>query len=101
MELSSTFVCIMGMATVFAGLICLIVICFLLSLIARNTAKENPKKTETAAPSLAVSPEKAVCSAPAQAIENREELVAAISAAIAEELGQDVKNIRILSLRKI
>lgn len=95
MELSSTFVCIMGMATVFAGLICLIIICSLLGVIFRNIKKETPAKSsnQTSAPKVA---------APAASpIENREELVAAISAAVAEELGEDVTNIRILSLRRI
>jgi Na+-transporting methylmalonyl-CoA/oxaloacetate decarboxylase gamma subunit len=39
--------------------------------------------------------------APAVSETNREELVAAISAALAEELGTDITGIRILSLKKV
>ena len=99
MGLSSTFVCIMGMATVFAGLICLIIICSLLGVISRNTKKGTPTNSSNQTSAKSVAPQAA---APAASpIENREELVAAISAAIAEELGEDVTNIRILSLRRI
>ena len=99
MELSSTFVCIMGMATVFAGLICLIIICYLLGVIFRNIKKETPAKSSNQTSAKSIAPQ--VAAPAASPIENREVLVAAISAAVAEELGEDVTNIRILSLRRI
>ena len=52
------------------------------------------KKPETAAP---IKP-----AVPADApIENRREIIAAVSAALAEEMGTDVSAIRILSFKKI
>ena len=74
------------------GLISLIVLCKVIGLFAGNKkpAKESapvqaqPTANTTAAP-----------------IENRGEIIAAVSAAIAEELGEDVSSIRILSFKKI
>ena len=80
MDYSSVFVVLMGMGTVFFGLICLIV---LTSIMGRILGRE-------AAPAVA---------APAEP--NRQELVAAVSAAIAEELGTDITGIRILSMKKV
>ena len=53
------------------------------------------KKEEAAAVS-------APAAAPAPApIENRQEIIAAVSAALAEEMGTDISAIRILSFKKI
>lgn len=81
MEYSSIFVCLMGLGTVFFGLICLILMTMLL-----GRACGMGKK----APVL-----------PAAGEPNREELAAAISAAVAEELGTDITGIRILSIKKV
>jgi len=86
MEYSNVFVCLMGIGTVFFGLICLIGITSLMGLI--FTQK---KSAVSAAPA----------NAPAAAEPDRQELVAAISAAIAEELGTDISGIRILSMKKL
>ncbi len=89
MDYSSVFVVLMGMGTVFFGLICLIV---LTSIMGRILGRE-------AAPAAAA-PAAPVAAAPA--VEpNRQELVAAVSAAIAEELGTDITGIRILSMKKV
>lgn len=88
MDYSSLFVCLMGMGTVFFGLICLIA---LTSLMGRIMSRKAP-----AAPVPA-----AAAPAPAAAEPNRQELVAAVSAAIAEELGTDITGIRILSMKKL
>ena len=86
MDYSSIFVCLMGMGTVFFGLICLIGLTTLMGRICGRSQK-------AAAPASA---------APAAAAEpNRQELVAAISAALAVELGTDVTGIRILSMKKL
>ena len=81
MDYSIIFVCLMGIGTVFVGLICLIVLTMLMS-------KVLSGKTTPAA-------------VPAAQEGNREELVAAISAALAEELGTDITGIRILSMKKV
>ena len=86
MDYSIVFVCLMGMGTVFFGLICLIVLTTLLGRIVG-------RKQEAAAPAV---------SAPAvEATVNQQELIAAISAAIAEDLGTDITGIRILSVKKV
>ena len=89
-EYSSLFVCLMGMGTVFFGLICLIVLTTIMGKIVGGHA----------AP--AVSAPAPVVSAPAAAPEgNRQEIAAAVSAAIAEELGTDITGIRIVSMKKL
>ena len=72
MEYSSIFVCLMGMGTVFFGLICLIALTYLMSAVVGRGKKAAP------AP---------VPAAPQTAGEVTPELVAAVSAALAEELG--------------
>ena len=94
-EVSNAFVVIMGIGTVFIGLICIVLLCKIISLLCRaanNKDKEVTAAHATCAPALGV---------PKEAIANRGEVVAAISAAIAEELGTDVTGIRILSIKKI
>lgn len=93
MEVSSALVVGLGMGTVFVGLIAIIVLCYLMSAVCRLFVKDK-KAEET----LAVTPANAVNNAP---IANKQELVAASCAVIAEELGTDVKNIRVLSFKRI
>ncbi len=88
MEYSNLFVCLMGMGTVFFGLICLIVLTMVMGKIVGGHA------APAAAPA-------AIPAAPAAAEPNRQELVAAVSAAIAEELGTDITGIRIVSMKKL
>lgn len=85
------FVVIMGVGTVFIGLICIIILCKIISLFCKSS--ENKATTAPAA----------VTSAPAasQPIANKQEIIAAVSAVVAEELGTDVSAIRILSFKKI
>ncbi|MCC8132059.1 MAG: OadG family protein [Oscillospiraceae bacterium] len=86
----------LGIGTVFFGLICLIAICYLLGFIMTRVNKgKADKEPATANTTPAVS-------APAnEPIVNRQELIAAVSAVIAEELGQDVEAIRIKSIKKL
>ena len=89
MEPSSLFVCLMGMGTVFFGLICLIVLTMIMGKIVGGRAVPA-----VAAPAPAAA-------APAAPEGNRQEIAAAVAAAIAEELGTDVTGIRILSMKKL
>jgi len=90
LEYSNLFVCLMGMGTVFFGLICLIILTAIMGKIVGGRAAAVPAP---AAPAPAV---------PAAAPEgNRQEIAAAVSAVIAEELGTDITGIRILSMKKI
>lgn len=91
MEPSSLFVCLMGLGTVFFGLICLIILTTIMGKIVGGRAAPA-----SAAPAAVVP-----AAAPAAAEPNRQELVAAVSAAIAEELGTDITGIRIVSMKKL
>ncbi len=88
-EYSNLFVCLMGMGTVFFGLICLIALTTIMGKIVGGRAVPAATPAPAAAPvSAAAEP-------------NRQELVAAVSAAIAEELGTDITGIRIVSMKKL
>ena len=90
-EVSNAFVVVMGVSVVFIGLICIVILCKILSAICAIGQKKTETKT-TATQPVTVTP---------QVIENRQEIIAAVSAALAEELGTDVSAIRILSFKKI
>ena len=88
MDYSIIFVCLMGMGTVFFGLICLIVLTTLLGHVCGQKQQAAPAAAAVPAPAAA----------PAV---NQQEMIAAVSAAIAEELGTDITGIRILSVKKL
>ena len=88
MEILTTV--LLGIGTVFAGLVVIILLVMLLRLFAGNK-QEAPG---AAAPVAPAAPQKAE-------IANRQEFVAAVSAVLAEELGTDVSAIRIHSIKKI
>lgn len=85
-------VCLIGVGTVFTCLICIIA---LVEIMHRVYSVFAHKQQETKDVAVPVSP------APNAPIENRAEVVAAISAVIAEELGKDAKAIRIKSIKRI
>ena len=87
MEILTTV--LLGIGTVFAGLVVIILLVMLLRLFAGN--KEEAPAAKAAAPAAPVKTE----------IANRQEFVAAVSAVLAEELGTDVSAIRIHSIKKI
>ena len=91
MDIPNSLVVLMGIGTVFFGLICIIVLSYVMSAVCRTGTK--------AAPAVAEGP----AAAPAQSdsIPNRQAMVAAIAAAVAEDLGTDPAGIRILSLKKL
>lgn len=96
MDYPIIFVILMGLGVVFFGLVCIILLCMLMSVIVRklegNKPAPAPKNASPASPSPAaanLTPEK------------RRELIAAISAVIAEELGTDVSAIRVTSFRQV
>ena len=88
MDYSIIFVCLMGMGTVFFGLICLIVLTTLLGRVCGQKQQAAPAAAAVPAPAAA----------PAA---NQPEMIAAVAAAIAEELGTDITGIRILSVKKL
>lgn len=85
MEYSNLFVVLMGVGTVFFGLICLIILVWALGKLFRRFEPQAPAPVLT----------------PKRASSNSGEVLAAISAAIAEELGTDVSAIRIASIKKL
>lgn len=85
------FVVAMGVGTVFVGLICIIILCKIVALFCKE--KKSEAKTETVPMQNEVKVE--------QPIENRQEIIAAVAAVCAEELGTDVSALRIHSFRKI
>lgn len=94
MELSNTFVILMGLGTVFFGLICIILLCYIMSYFVQKIAKPTPAQAPAPATTVAPAPAKST-------IANRQEFIAAVSAVIAEELGTDVSAIRILSVKEL
>ena len=88
MEYSNAFVCLLGLGTVFFGLICIVLLCSLMGTICKKKQSENANQL--------FEPEVGELSD-----ENRQELIAAISAALAENLGTDITGIRILSVKKL
>ena len=92
-EVSSLFVVLMGVGTVFFGLICIIALSSAMSAVCRSMGG-----TPAAAPTASAAPAAPNASA---AIPNRQAMIAAISAAIAEDLGTDLSGIRVLSVKKL
>lgn len=92
-EVSNLFVVLMGIGTVFFGLICIILLSMAMSAVCRKM-----EKAPVAAPAAPAAP---AAAAGAETIPNRQAMIAAIAAAIAEEEGADLAGIRILSLKKL
>lgn len=82
MDYSNLFVCLMGIGTVFIGLVCIVALVSVMSWVCRKT--DRPK---------AVAPVAAPAVTPA--------MVAAVAAVIAEEMGTSVDAIRIVSMKKL
>ena len=92
-----------GIIIVFIGLICLIALVVLMGKIfgvLKGMSEKSEGSIAPAAPAVSAAPATAPLT-PAAEIENRDELIVAFSAAVAEELGTDVSAIRIHSIKKI
>ena len=85
----------MGVLIVFIGLICLIALVAVLGKVCQTLLNEEGEKKAAPASTAAPVPKASA------AIENRDELVVAFSAAVAEELGTDVSAIRVVSFKEI
>ena len=85
-EYSNLFVVLMGLGTVFAGLLCIILLVTLMSWVCARTSAPKTAPQMPAAPAPgAVTPA----------------MMAAVAAAIAEDMGTDVSAIRIVSMKKV
>ena len=85
-------VVVMGVGVVFDGLILIIAICKIMGLF---FTKSTTKKEESASPAAAPAPATPVV------IENRQEIIAAVTAVCAEEMGKDVSALRVISFKKL
>ena len=84
-------VVVLGVGIVFFGLVCIVLLSSIMSsLLGAFEKTESKASSETAAPVTVAEP-----------IANKQELVAVVSAVIAEDMGTDVEAIRIKSIRKI
>ena len=83
-------VVVMGIGVVFVGLVLIILICKIMGLFFAKAAKQESKPAVVAAPAKA-----------SAVIENRQEIIAAITAACAEEMGKDISALRVVSFKKL
>ncbi len=93
LSIPNTFVVLMGMSIVFIGLFCIIILCKLVGLLCTKFASN-----ETVSSKISEIPSSSNAS---DSNINRQEMLAAVSAAIAEDLGADVNAIRIHSVKKL
>ena len=84
----NAFVVLLGIGTVFIALIAIIILCKIIGLFFNKKVEETTSQ-------------KITTPVVEQPIHNRQEIIAAVSAVIAEELGADVSAIRIKSFKKI
>ena len=91
---SPLFVTLMGIGTVFFGLICIIV----LTTVMGSVLKSKPKP---AAPAPAAAPKAAAPAAPAVNTAKEQEILAAVIAAVTEDLGPSASRMQITSINKI
>jgi sodium pump decarboxylase gamma subunit len=99
MNYSIPFVCAFGMITVFLSLIVIVVLSSAMSAVVRKLDKPaaaTPAKTTVAAPAPVAKPV-AVAAAP----EQDPQLMAAITAAIAEDMGVSFSNVHITAIKKV
>ena len=101
-EPSMLFVAVMGISTVLLGLTCIIFLCSLMSAVCRRLSGQENETAPQAPAAPQAAPVSAAAPAPAGSeIPNRGELIAAVTAAIAEELGTDISALRVRSFRRV
>ncbi len=93
MEISNGIVIALGLGIVFAGLICIVIICSIMGAVCKKLVKPEEAKPVSAPAQSAPS-----ANAP---IANKQEIIAGVCAVLAEELGTDVSNIRVTSFKKV
>ena len=91
---SPLFVTLMGIGTVFFGLICIIVLTTIMGSVLKSNAKP-------AAPAPAAAPKAAAPAAPADTTAKEQEILAAVIAAVTEDLGPSASRMQITSINKI
>ena len=91
---SPLFVTLMGIGTVFFGLICIIVLTTVMGSVLKS-------KSKPAAPAPAAAPKAAAPAAPAVSTAKEQEILAAVIAAVTEDLGPSASRMQITSINKI
>ena len=91
---SPLFVTLMGIGTVFFGLICIIVLPTVMGSVLQSNAKP-------AAPAPAAAPQAAAPAAPAVNTAKEQEILAAVIAAVTEDLGPSASRMQITGINKI
>ena len=91
---SPLFVTLMGIGTVFFGLICIIVLTTVMGSVLKS-------KSKPAAPAPAAAPTAAAPAAPAVNTAKEQEILAAVIAAVTEDLGPSASRMQITSINKI
>ncbi len=91
---SPLFVTLMGIGTVFFGLICIIVLTTIMGSVLKS-------KSKPAAPAPAAAPKAAAPAAPAVNTAKEQEILAAVIAAVPEDLGPSASRMQITSINKI
>ena len=88
---SPLFVTLMGIGTVFFGLICIIVLTTVMGSVLKSKSKPAP----------AAAPAAAAPAAPAGNTAKEQEILAAVIAAVTEDLGPSASRMQITSINKI
>lgn len=91
---SPLFVTLMGIGTVFFGLICIIVLTTVMGSVLKS-------KSKPAAPAPAAAPKAAAPAAPAVNTAKEQEILAAVIAAVTEDLGPSASRMQITDINKI
>lgn len=90
---SPLFVTLMGIGTVFFGLVCIIVLTTIMGAVLKSKSKP--------APAPAAAPKAAAPAAPAVNTAKEQEILAAVIAAVTEDLGPSASRMQITSINKI
>ena len=90
---SPLFVTLMGIGIVFFGLVCIIVLTTIMGAVLKSNAKP--------APAPAAAPKAAAPAAPAVNTAKEQEILAAVIAAVTEDLGPSASRMQITSINKI
>ena len=91
---SPLFVTLIGIGTVFFGLICIIVLTTVMGSVLKS-------KSKPAAPAPAAAPKAAAPAAPAVNTAKEQEILAAVIAAVTEDLGPSASRMQITGINKI
>ncbi|MFR7601384.1 MAG: OadG family transporter subunit [Oscillospiraceae bacterium] len=91
---SPLFVTLMGIGTVFFGLICIIVLTTIMGSVLKSKSKPS-------APAPAAAPKAAAPAAPAVNTAKEQEILAAVIAAVTEDLGPSASRMQITGINKI